>query len=104
MKKIICVLGMHRSGTSMLAHLIKEMGIYFGEWDDLYEPSDYNLDGHFELRQIVDTHDEILSYYHRSWFDVTSFQINMNDPFIKKEKEILKNCISTNVFDATTME
>ena len=97
MKKIICILGMHRSGTSMLAHLIREMGVYFGEWDDLYEPSDYNPDGHFELRQIVDTHDEILSYYHRSWFDVDSFQMNMDDPFIEKEKEILKNCILANM-------
>lgn len=99
MKKIICILGMHRSGTSMLAHLIREMGVYFGEWDDLYEPSAYNLDGHFELKQIVDTHDEILRYYHRSWFDVASFRINMNDPFIEKEKEILKNCILTNLRD-----
>ena len=94
MKKLVCILGMHRSGTSMLANLIKNMGIYMGEINDLYEETVYNQDGHFELKQIVDLHDQILKHYNRSWYDVASFNIDLDESFIKICKEKIKGILS----------
>lgn len=30
-QKVVCILGMHRSGTSMIARVINLMGIYLGK-------------------------------------------------------------------------
>lgn len=93
MKNIVCILGMHRSGTSMLAHLIREMGVYFGEWEDLYEETEFNQDGHFELKEVVDIHDDILRYYSRSWLNVSPFMLDTKDSFIEECKDKLKKYI-----------
>ncbi len=49
--KIVCVLGMGRSGTSALAKALRAMGVYFGRDEDLvgYEPIE-----HSEFRKIND--------------------------------------------------
>lgn len=93
MKKLICVLGMHRSGTSMVTHLIKEMGVFIGARDELEEGTLYNKDGHFEFKQVVDIHDNILRHYNRSWYDTTPFQIDLNEGYIKDCKEKLKRIV-----------
>ncbi len=49
MKKIVCLFGAARSGTSITAHLLNDMGIYFGEDTDLIAGMDgINPDGFFE--------------------------------------------------------
>lgn len=67
MKDLICVLGMHRSGTSMLCEILQGLGIYFGEHEDLYGGDKYNKDGYFELKEIRLIYDEIFKELHSSW-------------------------------------
>jgi hypothetical protein len=64
-KKTIIILGMHRSGTSMVAGLLAKMGINMG--DDLLGRSPSNPFGHFEDWDFVNLNDSILSKAKGSW-------------------------------------
>ena len=45
-KEIIIVLGMHRSGTSLIAGVLHEMGVNMGS--NLMKADEYNPKGYFE--------------------------------------------------------
>lgn len=47
-QKVICVLGMHRSGTSLVTGLLRMVGIYLGSDDEMYPPGKGNPKGHWE--------------------------------------------------------
>jgi GT2 family glycosyltransferase len=63
----IAVAGMHRSGTSMVAHALKLGAVYFGEECDLFEPSEENPDGYWEHLRFVALNDEILARLGGGW-------------------------------------
>ncbi|MDE6606347.1 MAG: hypothetical protein K2K54_01125, partial [Lachnospiraceae bacterium] len=67
MEKIICVLGMHRSGTSMLCEILQGLGVSFGEPQMLYEGDEYNRDGYFEIKEIRLVYEKLFSESHSSW-------------------------------------
>ena len=50
--KIICVIGMGRSGTSLLAQILMRLGVYFGEPDELIGVTPQNERGQFEHKAI----------------------------------------------------
>lgn len=56
--KILFILGMGRSGTSMLSAMLSKMGIEFG--DMLHGPNEFNRTGYFEDPIIVDVNDRII--------------------------------------------
>lgn len=67
-QKAICILGTHRSGTSMITRIINLMGIYLGEADDLIPPAEnINPEGFWENIRIVNIHEEILRELKSSW-------------------------------------
>lgn len=57
-KKALVILGMHRSGTSMLAGCLHLLGVNLGR--NLLEPHESNPAGHYENQDIVLTHDILL--------------------------------------------
>ena len=63
----IVVLGMHRSGTSMLANLIAELGVTLPK--NLIGASPGNDRGHFEPREIVVANDRLLARLSSDWRD-----------------------------------
>ena len=67
MNKLVLVLGMHRSGTSLLTQIISKLGVYIGEEDELGEADPSNEDGHFEFTKIKEIHDELLSHFGMKW-------------------------------------
>jgi len=67
MEKIVCVLGMHRSGTSMLCEILQGLGVCFGEEELLYQGDEYNKDGYFEIKEIRLIYDKLFSEMHSSW-------------------------------------
>jgi len=58
--KQIAILGMYRSGISLAAQLLSAMGAYAGETSDLTPPDVFNPRGHWELRDALNLHEEIL--------------------------------------------
>jgi hypothetical protein len=63
----IVVLGMHRSGTSLVAQLVAALGVYAGGPDDLPPPDMFNPTGFWEHKEVVQLDDEILGSLGASW-------------------------------------
>jgi GT2 family glycosyltransferase len=63
----VAVGGMHRSGTSMTAHLLHVMGVYLGDEADLTPVGPDNPDGRWEHPALVEINDEILHGFGGGW-------------------------------------
>jgi hypothetical protein len=63
---IICVLGMHRSGTSCLVGSLQNAGLQLGKH---HTHNKYNRKGNRENQDIVDINDAVLDYNGGSWED-----------------------------------
>ncbi len=64
---VVCIAGMHRSATSMVAHLLNLNGIYLGNEADLVPASFDDTDGFWGNRQFVLLNDEILAGFGGAW-------------------------------------
>jgi hypothetical protein len=57
---VICVAGMHRSGTSLLTRLLRNCGLDLGDEADLMQPWDGNPDGYWENLKFVEINEALL--------------------------------------------
>src|SRR5580700_6286943 len=64
-QRIVAVLGMHRSGTSLLTNLLNVLGVDLGE--DLLAGNASNEMGHWENESIYRTQDALLNYIAKDW-------------------------------------
>jgi hypothetical protein len=64
---IVCVLGMHRSGTSLVARVLNLLGLDLGPEEHLMRPNSGNPTGYWESRPVKRLNDEILSRLGGSW-------------------------------------
>jgi GT2 family glycosyltransferase/tetratricopeptide (TPR) repeat protein len=64
-RQIVLVLGMHRSGTSLCAHVLSALGV---DMADEIDPHASNAKGHWERREIVRFHDRILDDFNRGFY------------------------------------
>lgn len=69
MKESIIVLGMHRSGTSVLTGLVSILGAYAGS--SLMAPTKENPKGYFENNKVYFLNEKILQENESSWDDYT---------------------------------
>ncbi len=65
----VVILGMHRSGTSMVAGALANAGLFVGLDDDLLRDQDDNPHGFYERTDVVSLNDAILAAVRGSWFD-----------------------------------
>jgi hypothetical protein len=63
----VCILGMHRSGTSMVALLLAECGLYLGHERDLMPPGPDNPAGFGENLRFVDVNERLLAALGGTW-------------------------------------
>ena len=71
--RTLIITGMHRAHTSSFAESLSNAGLFLG--DDLYAATRYNARGHFESKQIVAFHNNLLDKYRaRSWFQLINKQ------------------------------
>src|SRR5688572_29592847 len=77
-----CVAGMHRSGTSMVARLLKLAGLYLGEEADLMRASSDNPDGFWEHLGFVTINDELLTEHGGGW----DFPVAIPEPPANEER------------------
>jgi hypothetical protein len=92
MKKCILVLGMHRSGTSLITGLLNIFGVYLS--GNLISGREDNEKGFFEHSKIVDINDEILKELGSSWCGYEKFPKNwLKNKIILEKKELIKNII-----------
>src|SRR5215467_9657005 len=65
--RIVCVLGMHRSGTSAAARLMNLLGVYLGDEAHLMGSHPENPKGYWEYRPILALNEEILGRLGGTW-------------------------------------
>jgi hypothetical protein len=63
----VCVLGMHRSGTSVLARTLNLLGVDLGPRHHLTPPDEYYPEGYLEHRDLVRINDQILRRFGGTW-------------------------------------
>lgn len=63
----VAIVGMHRSGTSMVAKLLMNAGLVLGPEEDLMPPAEENPEGFFEHLDIVRLNDEVLNAAGAGW-------------------------------------
>lgn len=61
---IVVIVGMHRSGTSLLTRLLNICGLYLGKPNELTGPSKGNELGHWENKKFVAINKQIISQFH----------------------------------------
>jgi hypothetical protein len=63
----ICIAGMHRSGTSMVARLLNLAGVYLGDERELCGPASDNEEGFWENYRFVEINEGILTQLNGGW-------------------------------------
>ena len=64
MNRVVCIVGMHRSGTSCLAGSLEESGLYLGE---VFRVGRHNLKGNRENARIMALQEAVLVHSGGSW-------------------------------------
>jgi hypothetical protein len=64
---VLCVCGMHRSGTSMVSQLISRCGVYMGPEKVLTVSASDKQDGFWEDDALVKINDELLRHFSGAW-------------------------------------
>jgi hypothetical protein len=64
---VICILGMHRSGTSLVSRVLNLLGVNLGPWDSISKKGEDNPKGYWEHHPIALLNDEILARFGGSW-------------------------------------
>ena len=65
--RVICVTGMHRSGTSLAARAVNLLGVSFGTAASLLLPGPDNPAGYWENRAVKELDDVLLAHLGGSW-------------------------------------
>lgn len=74
--RAICILGMHRSGTSVISRIINLLGFYLGEDSNLMKGNADNLKGYWERNDIVNLHERIMRTLKMKWDTPISLPAN----------------------------
>jgi len=65
--RAICVLGAHRSGTSLITRALNLLGVWLGEEKDLMRPLPENPEGFWERLDFYHLQNRLLALMKRSW-------------------------------------
>ncbi len=74
----ICIVGMHRSGTSMASRGVNLLGAWLGDQAALMGPAHDNLTGFWERWDLMEFHDRVLDFFGASWHDPSPMPPNWN--------------------------
>ncbi len=99
--KAICILGMHRSGTSAVARAINMLGPYLGPADHLMKPfKGDNPYGFWEHWAIYSLNERLLSHLGSSWDSILPFREEWwKEPGIRPFREELKQLVRSEFTD-----
>ena len=83
----IVILGMHRSGTSLITGILNKAGFFIGYQDELIGSNAENPLGFFERKDIRKINDEFLFSNNADWFQISSI---INNEVSEESKNIYK--------------
>ena len=84
---------MHRSGTSALAGLLDELGVYGGK--DTMDASYDNPKGFYENTVVTSFNEKLLEYNNSHWGDVSDATISWQAKHLAMAKDIINNQYGT---------
>lgn len=88
----IFVIGMHRSGTSMIAGVLKHLGVHFGSNPDMLPANSANEFGYFEHQRVLALNDALARANKVSWRTLPSLdfssQLAGQDEYVAGIREI----------------
>jgi hypothetical protein len=88
----VAVVGMHRSGTSMVAKLLQQAGLNLGDEVDLMPPAAENPEGFYEHLEFVRLNDEVLNVAGAGWDCPPAAGFDWNhealDPFRERARQL----------------
>ena len=92
--QLVCITGMHRSGTSLLARVVNLLGVDLGAPGALMGPGPDNPAGYWENRAIKELDDEVLAHLGGAWDQPPLLEAGWEldaglDPFRDRAREIL---------------
>lgn len=95
--KAICILGVHRSGTSTVARAINLLGAFLGEDRDLMPATRANPEGYWERLDIFNFQERLLTQMKRTWDTAAPLpdQWHLSDE-LRPRREELKRLIASN--------
>jgi hypothetical protein len=70
---VVCALGMHRSGTSLVARMLNLLGVHLGPEPRVLTSGKDNPTGYWEYRPFVDINDAILERFGGQWDQPPAF-------------------------------
>jgi glycosyltransferase involved in cell wall biosynthesis len=70
----ICVVGMHRSGTSLITRTLNYLGVFLGPEEHLMKPLPDNPKGFWEHQLLTDLNDDILARLGGNLYDPPTFR------------------------------
>ncbi len=85
--RILSIVGMHRSGTSLITNWLASCGLYIG--DDLIPSHPTNLAGHFEDKSFVRLHRRILAENKVDFLVTRHNSITVNSKYFAQAKELV---------------
>lgn len=68
-QRIVCVLGMFRTGSSLVAGILGRLGISFGRDELLLAANRANPTGFWENTKFIELNDALLARLHGAWYD-----------------------------------
>ena len=94
--KTLMVVGMHRSGTSLISNWLYRCGLHLGE--HLLEAGQGNIEGHFEDVEFLKMHEEILTsnsfpptgYVYDKVIDISVYQLEKLKSVIRVKNQLYK--------------
>ncbi len=63
----VVVLGMHRSGTSLVTGLLSKLGLYLPGASTLYAPTEFNPRGNQEVMELTATNERLFAAFDGEW-------------------------------------
>lgn len=93
--RAVCILGMHRSGTSMVSRSLNLLGVNLGEKNKLVGQGKHNQKGFWEYRKITRTQESLLKELGYNWFTPKPlpkkwWERNKVKPYITELKTIVE--------------
>ena len=86
-RKVLAVLGMHRSGTSCLTGLLEDAGVYLG---NVSKKNPFNLKGNQENLRIMQLHDSILEENGAAWNKPPQISLAWSEKKKNEVKDIIR--------------
>ncbi len=87
--KIIFIIGMHRSGTSLLSNCLIKNGFSIGKTKN-QDKNWQNPNGYFENDKLTHFHNFLLSYNDSSWHTITKKTMNYTQHQVDLYRQLLK--------------